>query len=454
MRYERGPGIVISLLFVALALGGCAQFFPLDARIGIRGAVEGPIPLVVDFTSTRSTGPVASRSWDFGDPASGDDNTSTDIAPTHTYTQHGAYLVTLTVLGSDGRSSRATIVLRATNPPPVALLEATPDLGPAPLSVTFDLSRSIDPAGIVPAPTGTIVSYSLDFGDGAPPAVGQNLGVPIVHTYGTPEVRIATLRVVDDDGAVGATSREIVVGGVVASIPSPGPDPAGLAYDGASLWVSDATSKQIYKLRPSDGLLLAAFDAPGEAIVILDAEGKSIVPGPSPVGTPAGLAWQDGMLWVACISEGKLYKVNPSLPTTDPAHVVAVLESAEFDPTGLAYGGGALWVGDAGRGRVFKVDPWTGAVLGSFTAPTAASAAMEAKGIVAVAPIGLAWADGSLWVAAGSALVRVDSVTGAVLDSTPAPGSSPAGLAYDGRYLWVCDPNGVNPGRIDRLVVP
>jgi hypothetical protein len=57
-------------------------------------------------------------------------------------------------------------------------------------------------------------------------------------------------------------------------------------------------------------------------------------------------------------------------------------------------------------------------------------------------------------VSLGTTLYRVDSVTGAVLASTAAPGSTPAGLAFDGVYLWVADPNGANPGRLDRLVVP
>ena len=443
----------VLLVAVGSALGGCSSFLPLDARIGVQGTDQGPIPFSVLFTSEGSTGPIVSRTWDFGDPASGANNASTAVAPAHTYTQHGAYVVTLTLFTADGRSSRATTAIVATNPPPVAALEATPDRGRAPLSVLFDLSHSVDPAGIVPTPAGTIVSYSLDFGDGTTPAVGQDLGIPVVHTYATPGLRVATLTVVDDDGAVGTASHGIAVEGVLLSLASPGPDPTGLAYDGASLWVSDATTNRIYEIRPTTGAILTSFDAPGEAAAASDAAEKGIVPVPT-AGTPAGLAWQDGALWVACASDGKLYKVDPEVPTTDPGHILGVLESTEFTATGLAYGGGSLWVGDVARGRVFQVDPWTGAVLGSFAAPAPLSAESGARGIVAVAPIGMAWASGSLWITAGSTLVRVAPATGATLDSAVAPGLTPTGLAYDGRTLWVCDPNGANPGRIDRLVVP
>ncbi len=436
-------------LFAALTIGGCTQFLPLDARISIDGATDGPIPFTVSFTSAPSTGPIASRTWDFGDPASGADNASTIASPTHTYVVHDAYLVTLTVFSADGRSSRATAVIRATNPAPVPRFDVTPDRGPAPLSVSFDLSASVDPAGIVPTPAGTIVSFSLDFGDGSAPATGTNLGAVIVHTYSLPGYRVATLTVVDNDGASASVTHPVTVEGVVATLVAPGGDPVGLAYDSGSLWVADSATCRITRVRVSDGQVLTSFDAPGEAIVIQEAEAKGIVPGPNPGGTPAGMTWGNGALWVACLSDGRIYEVNPNLPTTDPGHIVAVLDSNAFTPFGLAFGGGALWTSDLRTGRILKIDPLTGAVLGFISAPSAAS-----RGIVPVAPAGLAWANGSLWVSAGTTLYRLDPETGSVLASTSAPGPSPAGLAFDGVYLWVADPNGTNPGRLDRLVVP
>jgi PKD repeat protein len=397
---------------------------------------------------------VSSRFWDFGDPASGTGNTSTLQSPTHTYRENGIYAVTLIVYSADGQSSRTAAAITVVNPAPVPQFEATPDHGPAPLAVVFNLSTSFDPAGIVPAPTGSIVSFSLDFGDGSAPATGTDLGAPINHTYSTPGYRVATLTVVDNDGASASATHAVTVEGVVATLAAPGGDPIGLTYDGSSLWVSDSTAKRIYKIRPSDGQVLASFDAPGESIVIFEAEAKGIVPGPSSAGTPAGIAWGDGALWVACISDGKIYEVNPNVPTTDPGHVLAVLDNNAFTAFGLALGGGALWVSDLGTGRILKVDPFSGAVLGSFVAPSSLAASVGPRGIVPIAPAGVAWANGALWASLGATLYRVDSVTGAVLASTAAPGPTPAGLAFDGVYLWVADPNGASPGRLDRLVVP
>jgi PKD repeat protein len=60
--------------------------------------LTGPAPLSVQFTDL-STGPVAERTWDFGD------GTGSSLAsPAHTYGVNGLYSVRLTVRGADGSS--------------------------------------------------------------------------------------------------------------------------------------------------------------------------------------------------------------------------------------------------------------------------------------------------------------------------------------------------------------
>ncbi|KQC29410.1 PKD domain-containing protein [Flagellimonas eckloniae] len=66
-----------------------------------------PNEFVVDFLGSESDDPdgnIVSYEWDFGDG-----NTSTDINPTHTYTDEGVYLVTLTVIDDDGADGTAAI---------------------------------------------------------------------------------------------------------------------------------------------------------------------------------------------------------------------------------------------------------------------------------------------------------------------------------------------------------
>ena len=446
-----------------LMLTGCVQLLPLDAVITVTPAVTGYAPLAVTFDSVASTGLIVSRSWNFGDPASGTNNVSALPLAVHTFGDDGTYTITLTVMTADGQMDVATVQIVVLNPPPVARLQATPSHGPAPLTVTFDLSNSVDPAGVIPAPTGSIVSFVLDFGDGANHAgTGADLGTPLVHTYTTPEIRTATLTVLDDDGATASVSIPVVAEGVIESFAAPGYDPAGLAYDGSFLWLSDWKTGLIYRIRPFDGFVVASFEAPGMPMTPLSMDtspaGSSpagIVPGDP--GAPGGLAWGDGALWIACLSDGKIYKVNPHMPTSDPSHILAELENGAFDPFALTFGGGHLWVSDLGTGLIHKVNPNSGVVVSSIPAPGIAphsASAVGPRGILLVAPMGLAWDDGLLWVATGSTLYKLDPATGDVVTSIAAPGMSPFGLTTDGRYLWNADQNGTLKGRLYRMSAP
>jgi len=64
--------------------------------------------LRVNFKNTSTFCPT-SFLWDFGDPSSGADNTSTQESPTHAYTSAGNYNVRLTVSGPGGGSSTFTL---------------------------------------------------------------------------------------------------------------------------------------------------------------------------------------------------------------------------------------------------------------------------------------------------------------------------------------------------------
>jgi len=60
----------------------------------------GAAPLTVTF-SDQSTGDITTYLWDFGDQSS-----STDPNPIHTYTTKGVYSVTLTISGPEGSDSK------------------------------------------------------------------------------------------------------------------------------------------------------------------------------------------------------------------------------------------------------------------------------------------------------------------------------------------------------------
>lgn len=54
------------------------------------------------FIENNSTGSILAQYWDFGDPASGSNNLSTDIDPWHVFSENGNYTVCLTVENTQG----------------------------------------------------------------------------------------------------------------------------------------------------------------------------------------------------------------------------------------------------------------------------------------------------------------------------------------------------------------
>ncbi|PWR75680.1 PKD domain-containing protein [Methanospirillum stamsii] len=124
---------------------GPTAAFTVDKR-------SGPKPLTVQFTD-QSTGSPTMWAWDFGDG-------TTDLVanPSHTYQEAGVYTVSLTAsntAGSNTKTETDYISVTGDIPPPVAMFEATPLSGQAPLSVSFtDLS------------IGPPTSYLWNFGDG------------------------------------------------------------------------------------------------------------------------------------------------------------------------------------------------------------------------------------------------------------------------------------------------
>lgn len=79
---------------------------------------SGEVPLEINFsdTSTPGTRPISSRTWNFGNG-----QTSTLQNPTHTFTQPGRFMVTLTVADTAGLSSTATREVVATRMNSVSL---------------------------------------------------------------------------------------------------------------------------------------------------------------------------------------------------------------------------------------------------------------------------------------------------------------------------------------------
>jgi PKD repeat protein len=142
----------------------------------------GAAPLTVAFTD-NSTGSPTSWSWDFGD-GSAIDNTQN---PSHTYAAAGTYDVTLTADGPGGTDNVTKAgYITVTVPAPVAQFSGTPLTGPAALDVTF-----------TDASTGTISTWSWDFGDNTAPSALQDPS----HTYAAEGLYTVSLTVTGPGGS-------------------------------------------------------------------------------------------------------------------------------------------------------------------------------------------------------------------------------------------------------------
>jgi PKD repeat protein len=167
---------------------------------------SGQAPLTVQFTDA-STGNPTAWSWNFGD---GSPTVATEN-PTHTFTNAGNFIVTLTVTGAGSATSSTneTIVVTTAPPPPpplVANFTADPTTGQASLTVQFTDTS-----------TGNPTAWSWNFGDGSPTVATENP----THTFTSAGNFTVTLTVTDSGSATSSKSETIVV----TTAPPPPPPP-------------------------------------------------------------------------------------------------------------------------------------------------------------------------------------------------------------------------------------
>ena len=199
---------------------------------------SGVAPLAVAFSganSTDSDGTIESYAWDFGDG-----NTATGATASNTYTDPGTYTAQLIVTDNEGAADTCTVdivvVEPAANIPPVAVCEADPEAGIAPLTVAFSGTSSTDQDG-------TIESYAWEFGDG-----NSATGASVTNTYADPGTYTAQLIVTDNEGAADTCTVDITVEApnvaptaVCEADPESGVAPLTVAFDGTGSTDSDGT---------------------------------------------------------------------------------------------------------------------------------------------------------------------------------------------------------------------
>ncbi len=158
---------------------------------------------LVNFTetSTANGNTIASYAWNFGDPTSGVNNTSTLQSPSHSFATAANYTITLTVTNAAGCQSVATTKIITINAKPIANF-TFPALRCAGAIITFiDASTPNSPS---------MQSWSWNFGDAASGANNTSSLQNPTHTFSTAGNYTTTLTVTNSTGCVSTVFSTIV----------------------------------------------------------------------------------------------------------------------------------------------------------------------------------------------------------------------------------------------------
>lgn len=166
----------------------------------VANPVEGVVPLTVTFDASGSSfpsGQIVSYEWDFGDGTP----KRIDVSKvTYKYSQIGTFTATVTAIASDGSRSATGTPVNVRPVPLKACFEATTTQGPAPLTVEFDPRCS----------TGTVASYSWDFGDGQTSRTRKP-----THTFANAGSYAVKLEVSDNQNVIDSFTMNILATGTV-----------------------------------------------------------------------------------------------------------------------------------------------------------------------------------------------------------------------------------------------
>jgi len=209
--------------------------------------------------------------------------------------------------------------------------------------------------------------------------------------------------------------------------------PMGVAFDGANIWVANAGSATVTKLRASDGATLGTFA----------------------VGSyPYGVAFDGANIWVTNQSSTTVSKLRASDGTcagvANPpgSSVTACSFAVGTGPRGVAFDGANIWVTNGSSNTVTTLRASDGTCNGVANPP--GSSVTACSFAVGSNPMGVAFDGANIWV------VNYDSGTVTTLRASDgtcngvanppgssvtacsfAVGNSPRGVAFDGANIWV-----------------
>ena len=194
------------------------------------------------------------------------------------------------------------------------------------------------------------------------------------------------------------------LGEVVASFPSPGDRPTGLAWDGQYLWNADIGTNTLYQIDPTNGAVVYS------------------VPGPSGA-TVNGLAWDGNFLWCSDNGNDCLCKID-----VGDSSLVHVIFLDTETPRGMTFEDNFIWYQDSGEKRIYKLNPSADTIVDTFVSPSGYNR-------------GLTWDGKYLWSTDRdkNEIYMIDPLRGSVFLILSAPGTYSYGLTWDGAFLWNAD---------------
>ena len=155
---------------------------------------------------------------------------------------------------------------------------------------------------------------------------------------------------------------------------------AGVSYDGTNVWV--ASGDKLCAMDPANGKMRRSLDVPAHAGTAFDGRylfqisgdtiqkvdpdtGRVIATIPTPEGGAAGMAWAEGMLWVAQHRKRKIHQIDP-----DTGTILHTIDSNRH-VTGVTWVDGELWHGtwEDEQSEIRRVDPQSGEVIEQLDMP-------------------------------------------------------------------------------------
>ena len=197
---------------------------------------------------------------------------------------------------------------------------------------------------------------------------------------------------------------------------------SGLAWDGTYLYygIYGSEGDHFYRFDPSDGSIQLQFINPN-------------------IGDCFGMTWDGSELWITD------HVTSPSTPATAieldlNGNILSSIDLPDHYMSGIAYDAGDFWVGTyyPDPGTVYSITN-TGTVNSQFTPPA------DQIWDICV--------DGSdLWmVGYNSNMIFKTDQSGSVLESHACENIKPAGIVYDGTYLWYVDGPLSSPSKLYKV---